>query len=310
LSGSLDWLRTEAGWTVNSLGEPVILRGVAVVGASSPGTAATATLRDSLGLGDAALALLGTDWKINVIRVSVNPSVVLQGTGTVGPDVWVAQLDDLVTCAASSGCYTLLALDVQTPPSADQVSVSPMAAALVYLANRYQNEPAVLYELCQPDADYGPDWPRAAAVLIGLIRSQHPGSLLFVGGVDRPALTAAYPLRITPTDPFGHLVYTFGVSGTSSPLGTNSGLRGFLQIWPTFASKWLIGDTALGRLADIEATQLEQTATGWAAWSWDGDPGLVVDPKAGRFTPTRFGLAVKRALAEPRFSPAAVFTRR
>jgi hypothetical protein len=165
--------------------------------------------------------------------------------------------------------------------------------------------------LCQPQADFRADWPLAALVAIRSIREQHPGSLIFGGGADHAEFAGAFPLRIPPNTAVAHVVYTLSVASDGAPqLGALSALRPFLHSWPTFASMWSPGGVGLSPIADIEALQLEQTATGFAAWNWNSDPKLVVDAAGGDFAPTGRGSMVQRALSRPAIDRTAALGRR
>jgi len=261
--------------------------------------------RSGLGLGDIALGWLADTWKVNLIRLVLDPGAVVGADASA-----LASLDDLIASAALVGMHTLLVMDVSAPPGVQQVAASEMVQGLVRLAARYQSEPAVLFELCHPDARFGDDWPLSAAVAVGLTRAQHPASLILVGGVDRTALRDSFPLRITADTPIAHLVYTLSVGEKSSGLGIHSELRPFLQTWPTFASKWTPGSAGLSPIAEIEAVQLEQTGTGFAAWTWNSEPRLVVDAAGEDFSPTAPGLMVQRALSRPALDRVGTFSRR
>ncbi len=304
LSWYRDWLRTEAGWIVRSTGRVFLPRGINVI-ARELATDAIPSWRSGLGLDDIALGALSEGWHINLLRLTLDPAAVL-----ANDSLQLASLDDLISAAAYVGMHTLLALDVPAPPPVSEIASSEMAGALMLLAARYQAEPAVLFELCQPDASYGRDWPLAASVVIGLTRRQHGASLLFVGGVERPDLRPSFPLRVMPDTPIAHVVYTLAIGGNGSTLGAYSELRPFLQVWPTFASKWAPGGAGLSPLADIEALQLEQTGTGFAAWNWNAEPRLVADAGRGNLAPTGSGMMVQRALSRPTLDTVATFNRR
>jgi len=83
-----------------------------------------------------------------------------------------------------------------------------------------------------------------------------------------------------------------------------------MQTWPTFASQWIPSGAGLSPIAEIEAIQLEQTGTGFVAWSWNHDPRLVVDAAAGVLASTDTGMMVERALSRPALDRAASFNRR
>ena len=288
---------------MRSTGHIVVPRGVNIV-ASDLTDSPSPAWRTDLGLSDDAFTMLAEIWRINLVRVMLMASDVVRADA-----LGLASLDDLIASAAAVGMHTLLAVDVPEVPGANDMAASDMAAALTLLAARYQAEPAVLFDVCRPDAALPRDWPLAALVAIGMIRQQHPASLIFVPGADRPEFSRAFPLQVVRDTAVAHLVYTLAIGDGAAQLGARSPVRPFVERWPTFASKWSPGGVGLSPAADIAAVRLEQNATGFAAWNWNAEPRLVANAARGTFSPTGSGLMVQRALSRPALEMTATYGR-
>jgi hypothetical protein len=296
----MSWLSTAQNTIVDENGNNILLQGVTVVGLDGASPSDQQTLRDVLALDDQSLSLLAELWEINLIRLSFQATTILSGTGALSPDALLAGLDDLISSLADSGLYLLLALEPPIVGTATPLPDDATAQCWRLLADRYQDEPSVLYEMYSPAAPLpAASWPDAANRLIGAIRREHPASLIFASGANAAGDVSGLPLRFSTGDPVHDLVYTIRVIPDLSPLRDDPEFQSFARSFPIFASVWSGGGSDLGRSSDVAVSTFNRLGIGWAASSWNSEPRLVVDAARHRYTPTPFGLTVRRALALP-----------
>ena len=273
----LAWLRTEGRDIVAWGGERQLLRGVAVRGLDDA-LAGTRPLAEALALDGARLELLTDSWGVNLVRLPFSAESI--------PGADLTELDDLVGTLAASGVYTLLALE---PPEVDGETPLPDEATMLawkLLANRYQSEPGALFEVYAAAAPLAEGWPRAALELIHAIRSRHQSSLLLLpehGGELGPVANLVYAARLAP----------------GARVRLDERFAAFAARLPVLVTDWREDGTDPAGPATVTAGLLERHELGWCAGNWNTHPRLVVDADAGRLTETRFGLAVRRALAAP-----------
>jgi hypothetical protein len=169
------------------------------------------------------------------------------------------------------------------------------------LAVHYQDEPAVLFEIYSSPSPIDEKWLAAAQTLIGVIRSEHPASLLFVGSGSGDADTTGLPVRFTTGDPTPNIVYTLGMSSDQQlSLANETALAKLSQSFPVFASDWSTSSAGdLDRSAESAANLFSRYGIGWAAASWNAEPTLVIDAAAHNFVSTRWGNSVQRAMTPP-----------
>jgi hypothetical protein len=243
-------------------------------------------------------------WGINIVRLPFQAQTILAGNRSFSADALLAGLDDLIAELAATNVYVLLSL--QAPLSTLGVSVAPLPDQIAFdcwrlLAIHYQNEPAVLFEIYSSPLSIGNKWLSAAQTIIGIIRSEHPASLLFVGSGFGDADTMGLPLRFTTGDPTPNIVYTLSMaSGQQLSLANESALAKLSQSFPVFASDWsafTAGD--IDRSAERAANLFCRYGIGWAAANWNAEPTLVIDAAAHNFVSTRWGNSVQRALTLP-----------
>jgi len=304
---SLLWLRTVDSFVVNENGKAISLRGVNLEGLDTVAPAAGQTVADALSLDDWNLTTLTDLWGVNVVRIPFQPSTILSGTSSIPAVDLLAGLDDAINALAEANVYTLLALRVPVTAGA---STAPLPDSTVFscwnlLAQHYQDEPAVLFEIFASALPIQGDWASAAPVLIGAIRSQHPGSLLFVGNGSASIDTSGLPLRFTTGDPTPNVVYTIRVADPCelSPSDENT-LSALAKSFPIFASDW--SDTAtndVDRSAEFAANLFAREGAGWAAGSWNTEPKLVRNSSSHDFVATRWGSLVQRAMILPTREP-------
>jgi len=278
---------------VDEDGHAVELRGVSVVGLDEAARG-TGPLSDALALDQQNLDALLDDWGFNLIRLPFLASTFISDSDET-QDGTLSQLDDLVTWIADAGVYVLLSMGVVAG------AMRPAASDFLCwkaLASRYQDNPAVLYELFAASQPLARDWPDIAAHLIGTVRQEHTASLLVVGNGAASLNVDGLPFRFTTGDPIHNLIYGVRLTPELLSGADHTRLRALAQGYPLMASEWLEGAEG-ARAADLSASLLERLGAGWVAANWNAAPRIVNDAHAHNFAPTRFGLVVKRALASP-----------
>lgn len=283
----LPWLRTEDGRVVTWGGEPRVLRGVNVVGLDAAAAGET-PLREALALDDRNLEELSERWGAGLVRLPFHAETVLQA-----PVSFRDGLDELVGALASSGLYTLLALE----PAAG-LPDQDTHDAWSLLAARYQEQPGVLFEPYAASAPLGDGWPDAALELVRTIRRIHQSSLLLLPGTGAGVDLEGLPLLSETGEPVHNLVYTLRDTSSTRPQ-LDERFAAFAGLYAVFVSEWFNERPDLGRSAIANAAFFERLQIGWCAGNWNAPPRLVADARLHRVDETRFGLIVRRALAGP-----------
>jgi hypothetical protein len=176
----MQWLSTQGNRIVDEQGQTVVLRGANVESRewNWGGTHVPFYERRALPLLTGAP---GAGWGANLVLLAVASGPIVRND----PD-YLSVLDELVALSRANGAYTLLVYRYDEP-NADLVpQPDPNAAqAMATLAQRYVNEPAVLYGL-QVEALDTP-WTTLKPLyiqMIDAIRAVHPRSLVFVPGTQ------------------------------------------------------------------------------------------------------------------------------
>ncbi len=301
------WLSTVESYIVDENGAAVNLRGATVQGLDGVAPTSGQSFPEALSLDEANLSAISDFWGFNLIRLPFQPQTILSGNSSLSADELLSGLDDVVAALAGAGVYTLLALQAPTPPGATTAPLPDQSTVDCWslLAQHYQDEAAVLFEIFAAALPIASDWLGNAPVLIGTIRRQHPASLLFVGNGSAGAETTGLPLRFTTGDPTPNLVYTIRVA-PQHQFSTEEDLQLALlaKSFSVFASDW--SDSAGGefdRSAELAANTFSRYGIGWAASSWNAEPRLVMDSAVHNFVPTRWGLSVQRAMTLPTKEP-------
>jgi hypothetical protein len=236
----------------------------------------------------------------------------------------------MIAWAAALGAYTILDLqwlDVETvygqtqdengvlrpnhvppTPNADTIELWNMLAA------RYQNEPAVLFDLLNEphdrltddflpihlvgangeivDSDQGivgpEEWLPWATLLTNEVRNIRPNGIILVGGVDW-----AFDLSQIYVDA-PSIVYSAHIYPNRRPSRWWRALGGS-DVLPVFVGEWggTEKDLDSGRsLANV----MRDLGLGWTAWSWADHPHLVRQPRAPNYEATTFGELVRGEL--------------
>ncbi len=299
-------------------GRPVLLRGINRSGLEYSSPDGNGSLAKA-GVTAAEIEHIVRNWGANVLRLPFNQDWALT------QPAYLQALDFVIATAARAGAYTLLDLqwlDALTPrgslPNARPNFVPPLpnlASIAIWeqLADRYRDEPAVLYDIFNEPHDALEDdavpllgidsggatfalrsklvtmdeWQPWALHLVAAIRSRNPNALVFISGVNW-----AYDLRGFPLPGLDRVVYSAHVYPAK---GTHwdEAFGDLARTQPVFAAEWggHEEDAAWG-LALFR--YMQALGIGWTAWSWADEP-LLVYP--GSFEPTPFGNLVRAALA-------------
>lgn len=296
LPENLLWLRVQDGYVVDGMGRAVNMRGVDVAGFDTVAPGAGQTLAEALSLDDANLTTIVDLWGISLVRVSFRAQTVLAGNDVLSSGDVLSGLDDLVSAAADAGAYILLA---QQAPAGVATPDAGVLTCWQALASRYADEPAVLFELFASDFPLAGNWLDVALMLVGVIRKEHPASLVFVGNGSGGPDIAGLPLRFSTGDPVPNIVYTVRVDPQHLPNTRDAQLAGLTDAFPLVASQWSNGGSGFDRSSELAAGVFGRYGIGWFASSWNAPPRLVGDAAGHDFSPTAWGLTVLRALSAP-----------
>ncbi|MBN2356259.1 cellulase family glycosylhydrolase [candidate division KSB1 bacterium] len=277
---TLMWLSTAGNKIVDETSNAVILRGVNLPGLEWD--------KSGAGINESEVNYICQTWKVKIIRLPFNQDWILNDAG------YYDLFDRVIGWIVNNGAYVLL--DLQWQDTAVKIPPIPNEQAVdmwKMIANRYKNNPAVLYDIHNEAHDTSwQAWRNRASEIIEAIRSVHTKALIFVSGLDW-----AYDLRgwgTTPL-PYAHIVYS------SHPYPFKGEPWAWDKYFGDVATKLpvFIGEFG-GGSQDLEwgrqlLTYMEQKDLGWTAWAWSASPFLVGND---RRTPTEFGQLVRNALLQ------------
>jgi len=317
LSGGLAPLGTSGNRIVKlPTGDPVLLRGVNRSGLEYCGPDEQGFLSGA-SISRAEIDVITNQWRANIVRLPFNQDFVLRGRlGHSGED-YLKAIDQVIAWASQFGAYTLLDLqwlDSDRIFGGDRNFVAPLPNVESIelwstLARRYNDEPAVLYDLFnephdrladdpwllnKPDGSTYPptqmavtmnEWQPWARVLTQAIRDENPNALVFIGGTNW-----AYDLRGMPMD-LENVVYSTHVYPNKGNTWTEA-FGNLAASAPVFVGEFGCSDSPADQdwLRDLTA-YLDQLELGFTAWSWFNEPFLVT-----RYAPTAFGQQVRQTL--------------
>ena len=293
LSHGLPPLATSGRAIVGALdGGPVRLRGVNRSGLEYAEPVGMSFL-DGARISAAEIDYIVRDWRANIIRLPFNQDWALHGRDGVTADAYLDALDQVIYWASRAGAYTLLDLqwldaDVirgrNRDGSANRVAALPTRDSITVwatLADRYRDEPAVLFDIfnephdplrddptgLQAIRDDGTltwlegrrvtmaEWQPWARQLVTAIRREHPRGLVFVDVLPGCRLqhTRLSVVRTSRPRPLGTIAAcapggTQLGRGVRPPLARGAGVRRGMG--------WRIRAPALGR----DARALLETA--------------------------------------------------
>jgi endoglucanase len=308
---------------------PMLLRGINRSGLEYSEPSAAGFL-DGAQLTEDELREIVVNWRANIIRLPFNQDWCLRGRNGRSAEEYLASLDMVISWTAALGGYTILDLqwldadtvfgyteDERGVQRANHVPPTPNADTILLwrtLAGRYQNEPAVLFDLLNEPHDALPDdflpihlvgsdgeifdsydsvvgpeeWVSWATLLTAEVRKIRPDGIVMVGGVDW-----AFDLRrIRVNAP--NIVYSAHIYSNRKLDDWGKSLGAWNEV-PVLVGEWggKEEDLDFGRkLANLS----RQRGLGWTAWSWVDDPPLVLQPRAPNYQPTPFGELVRNEL--------------
>jgi endoglucanase len=308
---------------------PILLRGVNRSGLEYSEPSAAGFLAAAQFTGD-ELREIVLNWGANIVRVPFNQDWCLRGRSGHSAEEYLASLDQVISWTAALGAYTILDLqwldketvygrteDQYHVQRANHVPPTPNGETILLwrtLAERYQNEPAVLFDLLNEphnaleddllpihllgpdgeifdsyDSSVGPDeWVPWATRLTEEVRTIRPDGILLVGGVDW-----AFDLRqIRVNAP--NIVYSAHIYPNRQVHDWGKALGAWNEA-PVFVGEWGGKEENLAfghQLAGL----MRQRGLGWTAWSWVDEPPLVLQPGAPNYQPTSFGELVQNEL--------------
>jgi len=294
----LSWLSTQGSFVIDENGNAVYLRGVTVTGLDTVNPGPNQTVAQALALDDVGLGILADGWGVNLIRVPFTANSILSGNASLTTEGLLQGLDDLIAQAENAGCYVLLALK----PGQEATGILPSDddyLCMRSLAIRYRDQPAVLYEPFASSSFLADNWLGIAQAVIGTIRREHQASLLFMGNGRGTADVSGLPLIFTTGNPIYNILYTIRLTPSVMNTTNRQSLHTVSETYPLFVSEWSDGGPDFGRSSAFAADLIERLAAGWAAANWNAEPRLVTDASAHRFSATRWGMLVQRAIAQP-----------
>jgi len=274
----LSRLSTQGNRIVDETGAVRILRGVNRSGFEYD--------RKGNGISEKEIAFICREWKAQIIRLPFNQAWILSD-----PD-YNRDFDRAVGWVTRNGAYAML--DLQWQDETVKIPKIPDAESVrmwKILAGRYRDNPGVLFDIHNEAHDTTwAAWRARAAEIIEGIRSVHPGSLIFVCGLDW-----AYDLRDWGREPlpYDHIVYsTHPYPFKGEPWAWDKYFGAFSDSLVLYAGEFGGGEKDLewGRKL---MEYFDEKQMGWAAWSWVDQPVLT---KKDRRTPTPFGELVNAAL--------------
>ncbi|MCI0437650.1 MAG: cellulase family glycosylhydrolase [Chloroflexi bacterium] len=287
----LPWLETNGNRIVDEFGNTVILRGVNIENREWVWDESKSIDFERSAIPVAAGAP-PDGWGANVITLAI-------ASGPVNRNdlIYLQNLDELVALAKSNDAYTFLVYryvepDAEQPRMPDQSAQDAMAK----LAERYKNEPAVLYGLqVEPhDVTWGALKPRFTS-MIDEIRAKNPRALIAVPGTE-----FGRTIRHALNDPIErpHLVYKTHPYDTWDTIQSQYQLSAVAARYPVLIGEF--GPGAQMSFNDV-LTLLEFAETqgiSWIGWLFheEGCPCMLSD--AATFTPTDYGTLVANLLIE------------
>ncbi len=319
ISGSLPWLRVNFNRIANTASDPIMLRGISLLGPDSAEPDPNLGFAAGAGITEAAINAI-LDWGPNIIRLAINRNRVLNGyKGWTAAD-YLADLDGIIQQAAENGAYTLLSLrrlDETTvfgtllepggEPEPNYIAPQPDLDAIGMwrlLGERYSNEPAVLFDLytsphaALPDDASGlhsnwDEWTLWVRLAVAELRQVHPRALCFVSGFNWATDVSGFPVTGTGDEPIPNLVYvTHLYPQQDNPL---LAMRALARQHPVFVTEWGGRATDIGWSEQI-ALDLRASGIGWTAAHWNAEPPLV-QARGQAIVPNLFGAVVRRELA-------------
>lgn len=163
------WLQVKGAQLCNEAGAPVILRGMSSHGLQWYGQYASAQpIRNT------------ADWGANLFRVAMYTG---EGGYLASPDAIRQKAMDAADAAIANDLYVILDWHILSDGNPME-HLEEASSFFTEMARRYQNSPAVLYEICnEPNgaAAWDRDIKPYAEEIVRVIRAQSPRSVILIG---------------------------------------------------------------------------------------------------------------------------------
>jgi len=330
LSHALPWLTTDRNRILRTdTGEPKLLRGINRSGLEhTEPTSAGFLAAAEFTIEEVREIVL--NWNANVLRIPFNQDWALRGRGGHSAEEYLSSLDQVISWAAELGAYTILDLqwlDADTvyghirgtnrAKVPNRVAPTPNASSILLwrtLADRYRDEPAVIFDLFNephdplkddstpihliaPDGSVfesnasfvGPEeWNPWAERLVAEVRTVRPRGLILIAGVDWSFDLSRIHVNAGAIIYSAHIYPHHRRDRWHRPLGRSDDV-------PILVGEWGGSDKDL-RFGEDLSGRMRELGLGWTAWSWVDRPHLVVQPRAPNYFPTAFGALVRSQL--------------
>ena len=238
----------------------------------------------------AATALSPDGWGANLITIGFSAKPIERQD-----EVYLQALDQMVALAKANGAYTLLAFRTYDP-NGEQPRIPNTVAttALKTLAERYANDPHVLYGLqVEPHNVAWDDLKRKFVQIIDVMREVNPRALIFVPGTEW-SRNISYAL----TDPIPrlNLVYKTHPYDAWPTIRVNYALKAVSEKFPVLLGEFGAGNSMnqddVINLLDFA----EQQGISWTGWIFheEGCPCMLND--VATFEATEFGEEIRDRL--------------
>jgi hypothetical protein len=132
------------------------------------------------GISEEEIAFICQEWKAEIIRLPFNQEWMSHDKA------YANFVDEVIRWVWRNGAYAVLDLQwenttVKIPPIPNEDAIGLWRS----IAERYKDEPAVLYDIHNEAHDTSwPAWRARAIQIIEAIRAVHPRALIFVSGLD------------------------------------------------------------------------------------------------------------------------------
>ena len=279
---SVQWLHVDGNRMVNESGETVVLRGVNVENREW-----FWGQRQDIQFEARAIPEATDKWGANLI-----PSAFVSAPVNRNEPAYMKALDDMVALAKKHNAYTLLVYRYDEP-DVDQPKMPDAAAewALVWLAKRYMDDPAVLYGLqVEPrDVSWSQLKPRFTS-MVAWIHYNHPKAVIAVPGTNWGRYVHH---ALKDPIPGNNLIYKSHVYDRWDTIASAYRLAEVARKYPVLVGEFGVG--AQSTYEDIKnlLDMMEANGISWSAWMFNDKacPCLLADAKT--LTPSGFGYLVQ-----------------
>jgi endoglucanase len=276
---NVSWLHTSGTQILTESNEPILLRGVNI--------SSNNWSDDYAKWHPQAVTAAVYEWNANVIRTRV-----FQNDFISNPNSFFTNLErEIINPARQSNAYVIIHPWIEDNASLPNDQTVEMWKAI---ANRYANDPTIIYDLLAEPRDITHQELRDAYTrLIPVVRHQNPKALIMVTGTDWGRDVNYW---LDDPLPFDNLVYR---SNPYNRVGEFEGLFTRIALQhPVFLGEFGADESLT---MDLDAVKKlislsQQLNIGWTAWNFSssGCPCLLSDEST--FTPSTYGQIVKQTL--------------